>query len=75
MTTPPTNGLLFEIPAQPTPVELLLQLADHDMRHNDMLDRLLRSGSQPAPARASKAITTRAAAKHRPGHPDFRKAA
>ncbi|MFF1420032.1 hypothetical protein [Streptomyces sp. NPDC058280] len=47
MTTPPADGLLFVVPAQPTPVERLLLLADHYVRHNDMLDLLLRSGSEP----------------------------
>jgi hypothetical protein len=48
MTTPPADGLLFEVPAPPTPVERLLLLADHYVRHNDMLD-LLRTGSEPEP--------------------------
>ncbi|MFD5111671.1 hypothetical protein ACFWNG_05040 [Streptomyces sp. NPDC058391] len=49
MTTQPADGLLFVVPAQPTPVERLLLLADHYVRHNDMLDLLLRSGSEPEP--------------------------
>ncbi|WP_326812272.1 hypothetical protein OIE62_07740 [Streptomyces scopuliridis] len=49
MTTPPADGLLFEVPAPPTPVERLLRLADQYVRHNDKLDLLLRSGSEPEP--------------------------
>ncbi|MFE9725940.1 hypothetical protein ACFYQ5_20670 [Streptomyces sp. NPDC005794] len=49
MTTPPAEGLLFEVPAPPTPVERLLLLADQYVRHNDTLDRLLRTGSEPGP--------------------------
>ncbi|MGW0312699.1 hypothetical protein [Streptomyces flavidovirens] len=48
-TTPPADGLLFEVPTPPTPVERLLLLADHYVRHNDMLDRLLRTGSELEP--------------------------
>ncbi|MFE9367863.1 hypothetical protein ACFYNN_34950 [Streptomyces sp. NPDC006978] len=47
--TPPDEGLLFDVPAPPTPVERLLMLADSYVQHNDMLDRLLRSGPQAEP--------------------------
>ncbi|MFD8814341.1 hypothetical protein ACFV23_23320 [Streptomyces sp. NPDC059627] len=49
MTTPPAEGLLFDVAAPPTPVERLLLLADQYVQHNDMLDRLLRSGPSPDP--------------------------
>lgn len=49
MTTPPADGLLFQVAAPPTPVEQLLLLADQYVRHNDMLDLLLRAGSKPEP--------------------------
>ncbi|WP_367435040.1 hypothetical protein [Streptomyces celluloflavus] len=49
MTTPPAEGLLFEVPAPPTPVERLLLLADQYVQHNDMLDLRLRAGSHPEP--------------------------
>ncbi|MFD3589786.1 hypothetical protein [Streptomyces sp. NPDC058683] len=49
MTTPPDEGLLFDVAAPPTPVERLLLLADQYVQHNDMLDRLLRSGPSPDP--------------------------
>ncbi|MEU9280258.1 hypothetical protein [Streptomyces sp. NPDC048341] len=49
MTTPPTDGLLFDVAAPPTPVERLLLLADQYVRHNDTLDRLLRAGSPSEP--------------------------
>lgn len=49
MTTSPADGLLFEVAAPPTPVERLLLLADQYVRHNDMLDLLLRAGSEPEP--------------------------
>ncbi|MEU9059161.1 hypothetical protein AB0D13_09855 [Streptomyces sp. NPDC048430] len=48
MTTPP-DGLLFDVATPPTPVERLLLLADQYVQHNDMLDRLLRSGPQAEP--------------------------
>ncbi|NIY65620.1 hypothetical protein [Streptomyces malaysiensis] len=49
MTTPPTDGLLFDVAAPPTPVERLMLLADQYVQHNDALDRLLRAGPQPEP--------------------------
>lgn len=49
MTTPPDEGLLFDVAAPPTPVERLLLLADQCVQHNDMLDRLLRAGSPSEP--------------------------
>ncbi|MFG2592286.1 hypothetical protein [Streptomyces sp. NPDC048438] len=48
MATPP-DGLLFDVATPPTPVERLLLLADQYVQHNDMLDRLLRSGPQAEP--------------------------
>ena len=68
MTTPPTEGLLFDVAAPPTPVERLLLLADQYVQHNDMLDRLLRAEAQPEPnvhvASAQQlAATTRTAIK------------
>ncbi|MGW5096396.1 hypothetical protein ACWEQ1_17685 [Streptomyces nodosus] len=48
MTTPPGEGLLFDVAAPPTPVERLLLLAGQYVQHNDMLDRLLRAGSPPS---------------------------
>ncbi|MEU8935987.1 hypothetical protein AB0D30_39625 [Streptomyces sp. NPDC048409] len=48
MTTPPDEGLLFDVAAPPTPVERLLLLADLYVQHNDMLDRLLRAKSLPS---------------------------
>jgi hypothetical protein len=42
MTTPPADGLLFDVAALPTPVERLLLLADQYVQHTDTLDRLLR---------------------------------
>ncbi|MFD4592875.1 hypothetical protein [Streptomyces rubiginosohelvolus] len=50
MTTPPNDGLLFDVAAPPTPVERLLLLADQYVQHNDTLDRLLRAGSPSDPA-------------------------
>lgn len=50
MTTPPNDGLLFDVAAPPTPVERLLLLADQYVQHNDTLDRLLRAGSPSGPA-------------------------
>ncbi|MFF5273831.1 hypothetical protein [Streptomyces sp. NPDC000133] len=47
MTTPPSDGLLFDVASPPTPVEQLLLLADQYVQHNDSLDRLLRAGSPP----------------------------
>lgn len=49
MTTPSADGLLFEVAAPPTPIERLLLLADHYVRHNDMLDLLLRTGPEAEP--------------------------
>lgn len=49
MTTPPADGLLFEMAAPPTPVERLMLLADQYVGHNDTLDRLLRAGSLSEP--------------------------
>lgn len=49
MTTPPGEGLLFDVAPPPTPVERLLLLADQYVQHNDMLDRLLRAGSPSEP--------------------------
>ena len=49
MTTPPANALLFEVPAPPTPVERLLALAAHYTQHNDTLDLLLTSPTEPDP--------------------------
>lgn len=49
MTTPPADGLLFDVAAPPTPVERLMLLADQYVQHNDTLDRLLRAGSQSEP--------------------------
>lgn len=49
MTTPPAEGQLSEVPAPPTQVERLLLLADQYTRHNDMLDLLLRTGSDSEP--------------------------
>ncbi|MFJ8248478.1 hypothetical protein [Streptomyces sp. NPDC094466] len=50
MTTPPDDGLLFDVAAPPTSVERLLLLADQYVQHNDTLDRLLRAGSPSGPA-------------------------
>lgn len=49
MTTPPSDGLLFEVGAPPTPVERLLLLADQYVQHNDTLDCLLRAGLPSGP--------------------------
>ncbi|MFG2430292.1 hypothetical protein [Streptomyces sp. NPDC048590] len=49
MTTPPVEGLLFEVPAPPTSVERLLLLADQYTRHNDMLDLLLHASGHYEP--------------------------
>ncbi|MEV6535988.1 hypothetical protein AB0M86_41550 [Streptomyces sp. NPDC051639] len=49
MTTPPVEGLLFDVAAPPTPVERLLLLADQYVQHNDMIDRLLRAGPSSEP--------------------------
>ncbi|MFC9856262.1 MULTISPECIES: hypothetical protein [unclassified Streptomyces] len=49
MTTPPDEGILFDVAAPPTPVERMLLLADQSVQHNDMLDRLLRAGSPSEP--------------------------
>ncbi|MEU9240721.1 hypothetical protein [Streptomyces sp. NPDC048385] len=49
MTTPPTESLLFDVPPPLTPVERLLRLADQYTRHNDALDILLRTGTEPEP--------------------------
>lgn len=49
MTAPPSDSLLFDVAAPPTPVERLLLLADQYVQHNDTLDRLLRAGSPPEP--------------------------
>ncbi|MCX4531073.1 hypothetical protein [Streptomyces sp. NBC_01669] len=49
MTTPPHEGLLFDVAAPPTPIERLLLLAGQYVQHNDMLDRLLRAQSPPEP--------------------------
>ncbi|MFI9719800.1 hypothetical protein ACIHFE_09120 [Streptomyces sp. NPDC052396] len=38
MTTPPSDALLFEVPAPLTPIERLLVLADQYTRHNDAID-------------------------------------
>ncbi|MFE4212170.1 hypothetical protein [Streptomyces sp. NPDC056844] len=68
MTPPPNEGLLFDVPAPPTPVERLLLLADQYVQHNDTLDRLLQAGSQTEPnthiASARRlAVATRTAVK------------
>lgn len=42
VTTPPDEGLLFEVP---TPVEQLLRLAGECTRHNDAIDVLLSAGA------------------------------
>ncbi|MER7932927.1 MULTISPECIES: hypothetical protein [unclassified Streptomyces] len=63
MTASPDEDLLFDVAAPPTPVERLLLLAEQYVQHNDMLDRLLRSGVAPfepthvAPARRLAAAT------------------
>ncbi|MCZ4124133.1 hypothetical protein [Streptomyces sp. H39-S7] len=49
MTTPPGDGLLFDVARLPTPVERLLLLAGQYVRHNDTLDRHLREGSPAEP--------------------------
>ncbi|MGW1816229.1 hypothetical protein ACWCQM_21995 [Streptomyces sp. NPDC002125] len=49
MTTPPVEGLLFEVPAPPTSVERLLLLADQYTRHNDMLDLHLHTSTYCEP--------------------------
>ncbi|MFD9630199.1 hypothetical protein [Streptomyces violascens] len=49
MTQPPAEGLLFDVPVPPTPVERLLLLADQYTRHNDALDLLLGASAPPAP--------------------------
>ncbi|MER5793292.1 hypothetical protein [Streptomyces sp. NPDC001980] len=61
MTTPPGEGLLFDVAAPPTPVERLLL-------HNDTLDRILRAepSSEPddhAPSAQQLAAATNAAIK------------
>ncbi|MGW2689574.1 hypothetical protein ACWC6I_41275 [Streptomyces sp. NPDC001414] len=62
MTTPPDEGLLFDVAAPPTPVERLLLLADQYVQHNDMLDRLLRSAGPPSEPTAHVAPAQRLAA-------------
>ncbi|MFD9817505.1 hypothetical protein [Streptomyces violascens] len=47
MTQLPTEGLLFDVPVPPTPVERLLVLAGHFTRHNDALDLLPASSARP----------------------------
>ncbi|MER5826165.1 hypothetical protein ABT086_28865 [Streptomyces mirabilis] len=49
MTTPPTESLLFDVPPPLTPIERLLHLADQYTRHNDALDILLRTATEPEP--------------------------
>ncbi|MFE0254192.1 hypothetical protein [Streptomyces sp. NPDC059010] len=49
MTTPPAEALLFDMPPPLTPVERLLHLADQYTRHNDALDVLLRTATEPEP--------------------------
>ncbi|MFI5751068.1 hypothetical protein ACIBBE_35350 [Streptomyces sp. NPDC051644] len=49
MTTPPSDGLLFDVAVPPTLVERLLLLADQYVQHNDTLDRLLRADSPTEP--------------------------
>ncbi|MFD7017484.1 hypothetical protein [Streptomyces sp. NPDC059928] len=68
MTQPPAEGLLFDVPVPPTPVERLLILADHFTRHNDTLDLLPSSSARPdleAPAASARHLAdqTRAAIK------------
>ncbi|MFJ2021545.1 hypothetical protein [Streptomyces nodosus] len=62
MTTPPDEGLLFDVAAPPTPVERLLLLAGQYVQHNDMLDRLLRAGSPPPEPNAHVASARQLAA-------------
>lgn len=45
MTTPPDDGLLFDVAAAPTTVERLLLLADRYVRHNDILDQLIQGAT------------------------------
>ncbi|MEV7394029.1 hypothetical protein [Streptomyces sp. NPDC091215] len=49
MTTPPAEGLLFDVATPPTPIERLLLLADQYVQHNDTLDRILRAGPSTEP--------------------------
>lgn len=47
MTQPSAEGLLFDVPVPPTPVERLLVLAGHFTRHNDTLGLLPTSSARP----------------------------
>ncbi|MFJ9712837.1 hypothetical protein [Streptomyces sp. NPDC101234] len=64
MTTPPAEGLLFDVAAPPTPIERLLLLADQYVQHNDMLDRLLRAGPASEPDAHAGSAEQLAAATH-----------
>lgn len=64
MTTPPNDGLLFDVAAPPTPVERLVLLADQYVQHNDTLDRLLRAGSPSGPAAHTASAQHLASATH-----------
>lgn len=64
MTTPSSDGLLFDVAAPPTPVERLLLLADQYVQHNDTLDRLLRAGSPPEPDAHAASAEQLASATH-----------
>ncbi|MFD3580864.1 hypothetical protein [Streptomyces sp. NPDC058683] len=64
MTTPHTDGLLFEVAPPPTPVERLLLLADQYVQHNDTLDRLLRAGSPSEPDAHAASAQRLASATH-----------
>jgi hypothetical protein len=55
MTTPSTDGLLFEVAPPPTPVERLVLLADQYVQHNDTLDRLLRAETPEPDAHVASA--------------------
>ncbi|MFF7476770.1 hypothetical protein [Streptomyces sp. NPDC008092] len=65
MTTPPDEGLLFDVAAPPTPVERLLLLADQYVQHNDMLDRLMRAAPPRSEPHAHGASAQRLAAETR----------
>ncbi|MGW3692329.1 hypothetical protein ACWD6U_00355 [Streptomyces sp. NPDC005149] len=64
MTTPPDDGLLFDVAAPQSPIERLLQLADQYVQHNDLLDRLLRAQSPPEPNAHVASARQLAAATH-----------
>ncbi|MFD4479404.1 hypothetical protein ACFWPU_25255 [Streptomyces sp. NPDC058471] len=64
MTSPSSDGLLFDVAAPPTPVERLLLLADQYVQHNDTLDRLLRAGSPPEPDAHAASAEQLASATH-----------